>query len=71
MIVAPMASARAHSRGVVHFHQRRESAAPPRLLARVASSRSLKRSHDQQDRVGAGRARFEKLVLIDDEVLAQ
>jgi ribosomal protein L19E len=33
--------------------------------------RIRERGRDQQDRVGAVRARFDNLVLIDDEVLAQ
>jgi hypothetical protein len=42
-----------------------------RARAASESSRVVERRDDQQDRVGAHRARFGDLVLVDDEILAQ
>jgi hypothetical protein len=54
---------------VVHLDQRGQPERPAAPAARVPASSSAR--HDQQHRIGAGRPRFEQLVLVDDEVLPQ
>ena len=56
---------------VVHLDQHVHAAASLREPAQLARRRVVERRHDQQDAVGADRARLEHLVGVEDEVLAQ
>src|SRR4030095_6079798 len=60
----------AELRLVMHFDKRRQLQIPCTLLKRD-QLRLLQPSHNEQDRIGAYRTRFEELVLIDDEVFAE
>src|SRR5688572_6403406 len=56
--------------GVVHFDEDIEPVTDRGIL-QVAESRIVQRRDDQQDRIGAERAGFGHLVVVDDELLAQ
>ena len=56
--------------GVVHLDQHRHAEVARAGFER-GEARVVERGDDQQDRVGAQRARLGDLVLVDDEVLAQ
>ena len=69
MMVAPAASARLHS--ARSWTSTRAASCRPSRCRQRRQRAIVERGDDQQDRVGAGRARFEQLIFVDDEVLAQ